>query len=73
MDKALNELTNFEELKKFLSSLLVFKEDEIKKDVNFIKQCLGFVIENSIQSPEQLLSELENIFFKIENIEWLTI
>lgn len=73
IDKNLTELNNFDEIQKLISTVLSINENMIKKDANLIKQCLGFIIVNKLQEPEQLLCELQNIFFKIENIDWLTI
>ena len=73
IDKAINDLSNFDELKQLLKTLLCLNANEIKKDVNFIKQCLCFIVSNGIRTSPSLISELENIYFKIDNIEWLTI
>ena len=73
IDKALTALNEFDELKGLIVSITNFKPDDIKKETNFIKQCLCYIISSGIMSSDQLLIELENIFFKIENIEWLTI
>jgi len=73
IDKQITELNNFEEIQKLISTILSINEQDIKKDVNVVKQCLGFIVANKLQKPEQLVCELQNIYFKIENIDWLTI
>ena len=73
IDKNINELTNFEELHVLLKTLLTIDGKDIKKDAKFVKQCLCFIVQNGIKEPDALISELENVYFKIENIEWLTI
>ena len=73
IDKAINELSNFDEVQQLLKTLLSLNAKDIKKDAKFVKQCLCFIVQNGIRTSESLISELENIYFKIDNIEWLTI
>ena len=73
IDKAITDLTNFDELKVLIKTLLSINANDVKKDAKFIKQCLCFIVSNNIRSSESIISELENIYFKIDNIDWLTV
>ena len=73
IDKKLVELSEWDELKALIVALIGCKAEEVKHDTQFIKQCLVYIIMNGITTKEHMLNELQNIFFKIENIDWLTL
>ena len=73
IDKKLVELSDWDELKALMVALIGCKAEEVKHDTQFIKQCLVYIIMNGIATKEHMLNELQNIFFKIENIDWLTL
>lgn len=73
IDKKLVELSDWDELNALIVALIGCKAEEVKHDTQFIKQCLVYIIINGIATKEHMLNELQNIFFKIENIDWLTL
>lgn len=71
IEKQLKEEHNYAKLIDLMSTITHVDMSGLPRNVNTLKRCISFIIDQKIMSPKTMLTELKHCFFKIDSIDWL--
>ena len=71
IEKQLKEESNYNVLIEFMSTITHIDLSSLPANVNTLKRCISFIIDQKILSSSSMLTELKHYVFKIDSIDWL--
>lgn len=71
INKAIDDNLYIDETLLFISTMTTISVANLDNKPEFVKKALCFIIDKKIKSDVEVLNELKNIYFKINNIDWL--